>query len=122
MRRGDYVWLSHIHPVQPLAYYQRAVELMGDYQRMLVFSDDLPWCRENFSFNNMTFVEGQSDMDDLWMMGLCKHNIIANSSFSWWGAWLNENHAKKVVAPKLWFGNAATMDTKDIVPAKWILL
>ena len=122
VRRGDYVTLNNLHQVLPLAYYGQAVGLTGPYDLMLVFSDDMAWCRQNLSFEKMIFVEGQDDAEDLWMMSLCRHNVIANSSFSWWGAWLNEYPSKKVVAPELWFGDVAAMDTKDIVPEGWIVI
>ena len=65
----------------------------------------------------MIFVEGNNDIEDLWLMSLCNHNIIANSSFSWWGAWLNKNRDKKVIAPNKWFGEKSD---SDIIPEKWI--
>ena len=68
----------------------------------------------------MTFVEGHSEVEDLWLMSLCKHNIIANSSFSWWGAWLNNNPNKKVIAPKKWFGDHVNLNTSDLLPESWI--
>ena len=68
------------------------------------------------------FIENELDYIDLWIMNLCEHNIIANSSFSWWGAWLNQNPDKRVVAPKKWFGPAynGVHDTKDLYPQSWI--
>ena len=68
----------------------------------------------------MIFVEGNDDIEDLWLMSLCSHNIIANSSFSWWGAWLNENKNKKVIAPNKWFGENTGLNDSDIIPEKWI--
>ena len=65
----------------------------------------------------MIFVEDLSDVEDLWLMSMCDHNIIANSSFSWWAAWLNENHKKKVVAPASWFQDNKL--AKEIVPDHW---
>jgi hypothetical protein len=87
-----------------------------------VFSDDINWCKQNLSFPKMQFVEGQDNIEDLWFMSLCSNNIIANSSFSWWGAWLNNNPEKKVIAPKNWFGQYANINSSDIVPETWILL
>ena len=67
----------------------------------------------------MIFVEGNSDIEDLWLMSLCKKNIIVNSSFSWWGAYLNRFVGKEVVAPTMWFGPSAGLNTSDIIPDDW---
>jgi hypothetical protein len=89
-----------------------------------IFSDDLDWAERKLDFiNNKTFIRLESDIPDYEEMNLmsqCKHNIIANSSFSWWGAWLNTNEDKVVVAPKLWF--AKNIDTKDLLPDDWVSL
>ena len=65
-------------------------------------------------------MEDNDDIEDLWLMSLCQNNIIANSSFSWWGAWLNNNKDKKVIAPKNWFGLKTRLNTSDLVPKNWI--
>jgi hypothetical protein len=65
-------------------------------------------------------MEGFDDVEDIWLMSMCKNNIIANSSFSWWGAWLNSNVNKKVVAPENWFGDQTNLDYSDIIPQSWI--
>lgn len=104
IRRTDYVSSNGYHPVQPISYYERALKIIGDYDNVLVFSDDIEWCKKNLNFKNQVFVENNSVSFDIWSMSLCKHNIIANSSFSWWGAWLNENENKIVVTPGNWFG------------------
>jgi hypothetical protein len=67
----------------------------------------------------MTVVEGHSEIEDLYLMSLCKNNIIANSSFSWWGAWLNNNPFKKVIAPVNWFGTQTNLTDSDIIPNTW---
>ena len=118
VRRGDYLKASHVHPSQTLDYYNRAVDLTTKSDtNILVFSDDIKWCKENFKYDNMYFSENQTNTIDLYSMSLCSHNIIANSSFSWWGAWLNNNVDKKVVAPKNWFANGTY--SGDIVPESW---
>lgn len=118
VRRGDYLNLPNHHPPCSIEYYNEAIKLM-DVDKFLVFSDDIGWCKENFIGDNFIFIEGNVDYIDMWLMSLCENNIIANSSFSWWGAWLNQNSNKKVVAPKRWFGSAINHNTKDLIPYTW---
>jgi hypothetical protein len=70
----------------------------------------------------MVFVDGNDDVEDMWLMSICNNNVIANSSFSWWGAWLNSNPNKKVIAPNNWFGSQTNLNTSDIIPDNWIKL
>jgi hypothetical protein len=116
VRRGDYLGLQNHHPVQSIDYYQESVKIIGEDKHFMVFSDDIKWCEENLVFlKNKTFISGNFDYEDLYLMSMCKHNIIANSSFSWWGAWLNQNPNKKVIAPKIWFGNFySSFNTNDL--------
>jgi hypothetical protein len=120
VRRTDYVTSNGYHPVQSIEYYKMALDIIGEYDYIFVFSDDIQWCRDNLTFNNMIFVEGNNDVEDLWIMSFCRDNIIANSSFSWWGAWLNSNPNKKVIAPTNWFGKHLNLSTEDLIPKKWI--
>ena len=120
VRRGDYVNQQQNHPVQPIEYYIKAIEQIGDYDKLYVFSDDIEWCKNNLKFDKITFVSNDSDLEDLWHMALCSKNIIANSSFSWWGAWLNTNPNKVVIAPSLWFGDNLKLSTNDLIPDSWI--
>ena len=120
IRRTDYVSSNGFHPVQSIEYYQKALDIISDYDYIFVFSDDIKWCKENLKFENMVFMEGFDDVEDLWLMSMCKNNIIANSSFSWWGSWLNSNPDKKVIAPSNWFGERANLNTSDIIPSEWI--
>jgi hypothetical protein len=119
VRRGDYLGLPNHHPVCSLGYYKEAMSQMV-VDKFLVFSDDIQWCKENFTGDKFIFIEGNPDYIDLWLMSLCDNNIIANSSFSWWGAWLNQNPTKKVIAPNKWFGSATKHNTKDLIPDTWI--
>jgi hypothetical protein len=119
VRRGDYL-LGDTFINLGLDYYNSAVDLIGAYDKMLVVSDDIEWCKENLKFKNMVFVEGNFDFEDVWLMSLCKHNIIANSTFSWWGAWMNTNPSKTVIAPKKWFGKNGPGEGNDIIPDTWI--
>ena len=123
IRRGDYIGLSHIHPPCELDYYLEAVEQMPVGTVFLIFSDDLDWCKQNLNFSDLIhFVEGNPDYIDMWLMSLCSNNITANSSFSWWGAWLNQNPNKKVIVPKRWFGPSVQHNTQDIIPETWITI
>jgi hypothetical protein len=122
IRRTDYVTSNGYHPVLPIEYYNLALEIIEKYDTLLIFSDDINWCKENLSFKNMVFIENQTNIEDLWLMSLCKHNVIANSSFSWWGAWLNNNKDKIVIAPKIWFGDVTNLNQKNILPNNWLKL
>jgi hypothetical protein len=120
IRRTDYVMSNGYHPLQSIEYYQKGIDVIREYDNIFVFSDDINWCKENLQFKNMIFIEGFDDVEDIWLMSLCKNNIIANSSFSWWAAWLNSNSDKKVIAPLNWFGIQANLNTYDIIPDNWI--
>lgn len=121
VRRGDYVKLPNHHPTQSLEYYLSAIEMLKPItDKFLIFSDDIQWCKDNLKIDNAIYIENEKDYIELYLMSLCKNNIISNSSFSWWGAWLNENKNKKVIGPKLWFGSAITESDKDIIPEDWI--
>lgn len=129
IRRGDYVTnttTNQVHGVMPLEYYQRAIKIISqqvDEPSFYVFSDDPQWAQDNLKLEYpVEFVahnHGDKSYEDLRLMGNCKHNIIANSTFSWWGAWLNNNPNKLVIAPDRWFNNSPH-NTKDLIPARWI--
>lgn len=124
IRRGDYVRLNQYHTVQPIDYYEKSFNLIGNDYDYLIFSDDIEWCKNNFDFiPNKHFIEGDSDYENLYLMSMCNNNIIANSSFSWWGAWLNKNENKKVISPKNWFGEKNKhLNTMDIYPKNCIVI
>ncbi|ATZ80616.1 alpha-1,2-fucosyltransferase [Bodo saltans virus] len=126
VRRGDYLKLSDYHLNLPLSYYKTAIDYMNaDDVTFLIFSDDIEWCKENFKGVNNIFITGNYGIDflpeevvQLKFMSLCNHNVIANSSFSWWGAWLNKNEDKVIIAPKKWFSKD-DIDTSDLLPEEW---
>lgn len=121
VRRGDYLKLQDLHPVCTLDYFNTAIEIIGKQSPFLVISDDVEWCKENFIGDNFYFTNETNAVVDLYLQTLCENNIISNSTFSWWGAWLNENPNKIVIAPKLWFGPSnARHNTKDLIPDSWI--
>lgn len=125
LRIGDYAALQNFHPVCEPEYYNRAIKNFLDKNYyFLVFSDDIAHCKNIFGeSDNIFYIEDNTPEIDLCIMSMCDHNIIANSSFSWWAAWLNQNKNKKVIAPKKWFGPAyeSIHDTKDLYPNTWIL-
>lgn len=123
IRRGDYLNLQDYHPTQTVDYYNDAYDMINDSSiNVVVLSNDINWCKENIKFNHTSYIESETNIVDLYIMSLCKHNIIANSSFSWWGAWLNKNIDKKVIAPVNWFGEKSNLYTGDIIPKNWIKL
>jgi hypothetical protein len=129
IRRGDYITnptTNAYHGTCDLNYYDRAMKYIREHMAedpiIFVFSDDPKWVRENFNPPFQTtyvdFNDVSTSYEDLRLMACCKHNIIANSSFSWWGAWLNQNQNKIVVAPKEWYAKAAAYNP-DMVPNDW---
>ena len=109
VRRGDYLKLPHRFPFVGKRYYRKALERLSDVRNFLVCSDDIAWCRRFFNERNFPgrrfhFSQAQRDIDDIWLQALCKNNILANSSFSWWGGYLNATPGKRTVAPSRWFG------------------
>ena len=124
VRRGDYVKNSANHPPCTLEYYQKALEYFDSDRNVIVFSDDPNWCKQQEIFSDDRFLisENSDNRVDLCLMTLCDDFIIANSSYSWWGAWLSNNKNKKVIAPIQWFGDGDTKDhdTKDLIPDSWI--
>lgn len=121
VRRGDYLKFPNHHSPQTLEYYKKSIELLKDKtDKFVVFSDDIEWCKNNLKNNNFIYIEDEKDYIELYLISLCKNNIISNSSFSWWGAWLNSNLDKKVVSPKKWFGPNIKHNTNDIIPESWI--
>jgi hypothetical protein len=122
VRRGDYTLYPDHHPVCSLEYYQSAISQFNqDNSVFLIFSDDIDWCKENFK-GSFIFSDSNNPYTDLAIMSMCDHHIIANSSFSWWGAWLNRSQDKKVIAPSRWFGRSLSNDTSDIYCENWIKL
>lgn len=132
IRRGDYVsnaLANNTHGTCSLEYYKQSIALLDakfDNIHFFIFSDDIEWVKNNLLVKNCTYVENASPRiphEDIYLMSLCQHNIIANSSFSWWGAWLNCNNEKVVIAPKNWFKDQNMQSqASDIIPATWLKL
>lgn len=145
VRRGDYASASNYSSffgILSMDYYEKAIEKIKrevENPVFYFFSDDVEWCRKNFASvvgeeqQRPEFIDhnkGEDSYKDLLLMASCKHNIIANSTFSWWGAWLNQNHGKKVIAPQQWFRtnyltkkepvySSRLYNTKDLIPESW---
>jgi hypothetical protein len=124
IRRTDYLANSVNHFNLPLEYYEAALKHFDDKRNVIVFSDDPSWCEEQKLFSDDRFMisENTDNRVDLCLMSLCDDFIIANSSYSWWGAWLSSNKDKKVIAPIQWFGKTGYTkdhDTKDLIPDGW---
>lgn len=119
IRRAEYLKYPDIHPVCEKSYYYKAMEFFPKETKFLFISDDIEWVKDNFKSNNFYFSENNTDILDLTLISLCDHNIIANSSFSWWGAYLNKNKNKTVIGPKHWFGPKGPKN-QEIIPESWI--
>jgi len=122
VRRTDYAQYSH-HPICDINYYKEALARFDSDREVIIFSDDPEWCLQEDLFDNDRFLvsENRDQYLDLCLMSLCSDFIIANSSFSWWGAWLSTNENKRVVAPSKWFGPPLnqTNNTKDLYCEGW---
>lgn len=129
VRRGDYVSsaaASKFHGLAPLDYYREAIKAMAGRVKdphFFVISDDPAWCKENIKLDYpATYIDhnGDKGFEDMRLMTLCRHHIIANSSFSWWGAWLNPSKDKIVYAPKRWFADPEQNKLAgDVIPKGW---
>ena len=121
VRRMDYLELQHFHGVLPIEYYRQALtEIPYAVNRhVFVISDDPVWCKENFPYD-FDVITGTTKYEDMQLMAACKHAVIANSSFSWWGAWLGDTQKNRVVvAPAKWFADPS-IPSAHIVPDRWI--
>lgn len=126
VRRADYLWPERInyHGVMPIEYYREAWRRVlinsTPYCQAFVFTDDIHWAKENIPIGEIVDVNGSTEKAwDIWLMSLCKHAIIANSTFHWWGAWL-QNDTGTVVAPKKWFADEKVNAECSIVPQRWL--
>ena len=116
VRRGDYLDISDVHPALSLDWYHEAMNYFPD-KKFLIFSDDLDWCKQTFSGHEFSPFDNEGQ--DMYAMSKCNGHIIANSSFSWWGAWLGKG---KTIAPKIWFGPHGPQDWQDIYCSDWVIL
>jgi len=119
IRHGDYQKIPHIHPMLDVDYYEKALSFYDKTLPVLVFSDDRDWCKSVFKGDRF-FIQKGDTKTDLCLMSLCNHHIIANSTYSWWGAWLSKS--TQVIAPKTWFSPSITHDTSDLYCPSWNLI
>lgn len=130
VRRGDYAAnpiTQATHGLCSLEYYKKAIQFMSAYvvdPHFFIFSDDIEWVKANleidFPCHYVDHNAGRESYNDMRLMSLCQHHIIANSSFSWWGAWLNSRTTKIVIAPQKWFANENKVS--DLFPQGWVAL
>ena len=128
IRRGDYIRnLSSMdtHGLCSKDYYTKSIEFikreLGNDLHFYLFTDDEEWVKKEMKWDiNCTLISGKTTVEDFYLMSMCKHNIIANSTFSWWAAWLNANPNKKVIIPKHWNTNIVT-EQIELVPNKWLV-
>jgi hypothetical protein len=130
IRRGDFVnneVINSIHGSCDIDYYKRAISYINLYienPTFFIFSDDISWAKKVFGMmSSVIFIShnvGKESFWDMRLMSYCKNNIIANSSFSWWGAWLNPNKTKIIIAPKIWYNSDnLELQTKTLIPSGW---
>lgn len=128
IRRGDYVTkYNKLYYQISLDYYTNSInfiksKLANDSIKIYVFSDDIDWCKQNIKINDSHYFvpnNQKEDFEDLILMSNCSHNIIANSTYSWWAAWLNSNQKKIVVCPKRWFNDSNNNFNTTIYPTSW---
>lgn len=127
VRRGDYCGNPWYDGIITTEYYNRAIEYIKskiENPHFFIFSDDIDWCEKNLNISDahdfINWNKGSASYRDMQLMSLCKHNIIPNSSFSWWGAWLNNNSEKIVVCPTKWINECSNLDFDDICPSEWV--
>jgi len=124
IRRGDYIKQPQFHPTCSMKYYRNAISHMGHDQTYLIISDDIDWCKKKFRSPNFYFADKDGPIFDFYLQTLCNHNIISNSTFAWWGAWLNPNPGKRVITPgNNWFGIFyKNFNREDMFPDSWVKL
>jgi glycosyltransferase involved in cell wall biosynthesis len=123
IRRGDYVKFPDHHPLLPIEYFHKAIEQIDPHGVIWVFTDDKEWCKENFKPNHRLFkIIDEVDYIEMYMMSFCQNLVISNSSFGWWGAYLNTRSDKNIYAPPIWFGKAILeqgFQIEDLILPEW---
>jgi hypothetical protein len=121
IRRGDYITnLNGCYHICNKNYYDSAIKKLDKTEKYLIFSDDIPWCKETFKGDQFHFVETKFNVLDVLLQSMCNQHIIGNSTFGWWGAYLNTKNTNKVIVPKGWFGpKLSYLNDKDLIPPEW---
>jgi len=120
VRRGDYLTISDVLPVIDKTYIDKSLKSLKEYSKIFIFSNDKEWVKNNLNYKDSVVVSGLYDYEELWAISLCNHNIMSNSSFSWWGSYLNKNKNKKVFVPSIWFGPNGEKEYDDIYESDWV--
>jgi len=119
VRRGDYLSINDVLPVIDISYIKKCLSYFTNYEKLFIFSDDKEWVKENLNLPNSEIVEDMEDFEELWTMSLCENNIMSNSTFSWWGSYLNKNPNKTVLCPSIWFGPKGPQPYDNIYEPSW---
>ena len=114
IRRGDFLKFKLQYPLISDYFYETAMAHFDKDTVFVVFSDDINYCKSKFRGDKFVFIENEKDIVDMFLMSMCDNHIISNSTFSWWGAWLNQKDSKKIIAPKQWFGPGHAIQYKKI--------
>lgn len=120
IRRGDYLTITDILPVIHKSYIDLCLEKIDKINKIFIFCTDKVWVENNLNYPNSVVVNNLEDYEELWMMSLCKNNIMSNSSFSWWASYLNNSETKKVFVPSIWFGPKGLHPYFNIYEENWI--
>jgi hypothetical protein len=128
VRRGDYLSSPSLSNLAPCSYYEQAISYIEQHVEnpvFFIFSDDVKWCKDNLNLTNAHFIDwniGRESFKDIQLMSYCKHNIIPNSSFSWWGAYLNNNANKIVICPERWANSSSNVELADMNMDSWVVV
>ena len=119
IRRGDYLTISNISPTIDITYIKKCLENISNYDYIFVLTDDKVWVENNLKFENLILPKDLEDYEELWLISLCRYNIMSNSTFSWWGSYLNRIPNKVVFVPDMWFGPQGQKEYQDLYESDW---
>lgn len=121
VRRGDYLKVQYKHPFSGKNYYEKAIEFVGKDNFFIIVSDDIEWCKNNIKPKNVHYMSDSDPITDFFIQTISKNNIISNSSFSYWAAYINESK-NKVIAPSLWFGFRHNYNNSELLPPEYDII